>query len=982
MDLSSLLPCIRPVSAYGSHRIGARRSQSQNVRLLLTQLFQMACYGAFPKGQRVMSNSLKDTLNLPKTSFPMRASLASREPERLKRWADVDVYQKALEKNADGDLFILADGPPYANGNIHMGHALNKILKDLVIRYKTMRGYRAPYVPGWDCHGLPIEQQILKEIGGKIFEMEPIELRRKCADYAQKYVDIQREQFKRLEILGDWDRPYCTFNKDYEEGILKCLLELVRRDLVVRGHKAVHWDPVFRTALAEAEIEYHEHESPSIYVKFPLREWSSFGELKGVSAEKVSLVIWTTTPWTMPANLGVTLHPAFDYVALLHNGEAYIVAEGLSESFKSACGLEDAQVVARFKAGGFDRAECDHPIFPDKSSLVMLGEHVTLEQGTGCVHTAPGHGADDFQIGKEYGLPVFVPVDDRGCFTADFPEMEGAFVFKANPRIVELLDGKGLLLGHRMIKHDYPYSWRSKKPIIFRATEQWFMQLTEEGVRAKALEAIDHSVKWIPAWGRDRIRGMVERRPEWCLSRQRSWGVPIPSIRSRKSGDSILDARVIERVIEVVAEKGTDAWFTEPLSTFFPEGFVYDKTGESSPEDFEKEFDILDVWFDSGASHIASLEQDDRLRSPADLYLEGSDQHRGWFQAALLTSIGARDRAPFKAVLTHGFILDAQGRAMSKSMGNVISPLELIKTYGADILRLWVNSLDYTDDVSVGTEIMENVARAYRDIRNALRFQLGNLHDFDYERNGVSVSDMLPLDKWALAETAQLIERVTDAYERYEFHRAYGYITQYVTVTLSSLYHDILKDRLYTFGADWIERRSAQTVLYHSFDALTRLLAPVLCFTCDEARSFMRTDQEFSEPHIQLESWPVAPAEWKTPQAEDVERLLREVRPLVNEQLEALRRDKVIGKSIDAAVTLTGGGELMELLQNYEANLPELFIVSMVELRPGDGPVTASARHAPGERCPRSLRWVPELVETSFGRVSPRDAEALKSFNS
>ncbi len=936
-----------------------------------------------------MSMSLKDTLNLPRTGFPMKAGLAQREPERLKRWQEADVYHAALQKNATGETFILHDGPPYANGDIHMGHALNKVLKDIVVRYKTMRGFKAPYVPGWDCHGLPIEQQILKKIGGKIFDMDPAELRRMCADYAAGQIDNQRTQFKRLGILGEWDTPYTTFSKEYEVGILSCLLELVKRGLVVKGHKAVHWDPVFRTALAEAEIEYHPHESPSIYVKFPLLEQSSPAllaareKLAGLGVATLSIVIWTTTPWTLPANLGVTLHPSFDYVVLKHGSEGYIVAEGLAESFKAACKLEDAEPVLKFKAQDLelDRALCRHPIFADKSSLVMLGEHVTLEQGTGCVHTAPGHGADDFIIGKKYGLPVFVPVDDQGRYTAEYPEMQGVFVFDANPKIVDLLKEKGLLLAVRTVKHDYPFSWRSKKPIIFRATEQWFMQLTEEGVRAQALDAIDHAVQWIPAWGRDRIRGMVERRPEWCISRQRSWGVPIPSIRSKQSGESILDPRIVQAFIDIVASRGTDAWFTEPLESFFPAGFVYEKTGEDKASDFDKEWDILDVWFDSGASHIACLEMDTRLRSPADLYLEGSDQHRGWFQAALLTSIGSRDRAPFKSVLTHGFILDGQGRAMSKSLGNVISPLDLIKDYGADILRLWVSSLDYSDDVSISKEIMDNTARAYRDIRNTLRFQLGNLYDFDPAIDAVPVDELLPLDRWALGETAQLVERVTEAYERYEFHKAYTAITQFCTVTLSALYHDILKDRLYTYGAKWAERRSAQTVIHHTFDILTRLLAPVLTFTCDEAHAYRESDSEFGSSFIQLAEWPAAPAAWRSPVVDDIARLLREVRPLVNERLEALRRDKVIGKSIDAAVTLRGSGALMDVLRSYQAHLPELLIVSAVELEPANGDLQVEARQAPGERCPRSLRWVPQLVETSFGKVSPRDAEALKTIN-
>jgi isoleucyl-tRNA synthetase len=911
----------------------------------------------------------------------MKAGLAEREPERLRRWNEADLYHKALIKNGKGESFILHDGPPYANGDIHMGHALNKTLKDFILRYKTMRGMKAPYIPGWDCHGLPIEQQILKKIGGKIFEMPPVELRKMCAEYAQSYVDRQREQFKRLGILGDWDKPYVTYDKQFEVGILSCLLDLVKKGLVAKGYKAVHWDPVFRTALAEAEIEYHEHESPSIYVKFPLIDWKNYEPLHNLSVSNVSFVIWTTTPWTMPANLGVCVHPDYDYVALKVGGEAFIIAEGLVDAFKTGCKIEDCEVIAKFKAGCFDRALCKHPIFDDKTSLVMLGNHVTLEQGTGCVHTAPGHGADDFAIGREYGLPVFVPVDAKGCYTADYPEMQGVFVFDANDKIVELLQGKGLLLGHKKITHDYPFSWRSKKPIIFRATAQWFMKLEEGGVRERALNAIDNEVKWIPGWGHDRIRGMVERRPEWCISRQRFWGVPIPAIRSKKTGDSILNAELIANFIKIVAEKGTDAWYDMPLEAYFPKGFVYEKTGECTADDFEKETDTLDVWFDSGSTHIACLEQDERVHSPADLYLEGSDQHRGWFQSSLLTSIGTRNRAPYKAVLTHGFILDGQGRAMSKSMGNTISPLDLIKKYGADVVRLWVSTLDYTNDCAVSEEIMDNTARSYRDIRNTLRYQLGNLYDFNPATDLVAPADLCPLDKWALQETAKLIEKVTEAYENYQFHVAYNAIVQYTTVTLSAQYHDILKDRLYTYGKDWKERRSAQTVLFHSFDTLTRLLAPVLVFTTDEAIAYLKGNTDFADGiFADLQSWPTGNPAWKSKEADDVARLLQEMRPLVNDKLEALRRDKVIGKSVDAAITISGEGDLMTIMQGISKEwLAELFIVSAVELSPSSGPMTVSAAHAPGERCPRSLRWVTELVETPFGKVSPRDAKVLES---
>ena len=917
-----------------------------------------------------MATELKDTLNLPDTGFPMRGNLAQREPERFAEWEAHKLYERTLEKRAGGPSFVLHDGPPYANGDIHMGHALNKILKDIVVRYKTMRGYEAPYVPGWDCHGLPIEQQILKQIGDRIHDMEPTELRALCHTYAAEWIDRQRTQFKRLGIMGAWETPYATFTPQYEAGILKVLKSLVDKNLIRKGHKAVHWDPIFRTALAEAEIEYHTHKSPSIYVAMPLLDKSGVPELAALDGE-VALVIWTTTPWTMPANLGVSLHPEFDYVALGRpEGGYYVVARELKDAFLKDCALPDMAVAATFKATGLDRAKAAHPIFADRDSLVMLGEHVTLEQGTGCVHTAPGHGADDFIIGQAYGLPVFCPVDARGCYTEEFPAMAGQFVFDANPRIVQLLQESGRLVGHRMVTHEYPYSWRSKHPIIFRATEQWFMELADGGVREQALELIESGVEWIPHWGKERIRGMVERRPEWCISRQRHWGVPIPSVRNKLSGESILDSRLLERFIEVVEKSGTDAWYSDPLENFLPEGW--------DANAYEKEFDILDVWFDSGASHVAVLEQDNRLHSPAELYLEGSDQHRGWFQHALLTAVGARGHAPFKSVLTHGFVLDGEGRAMSKSQGNVISPLDLIKQFGSDILRLWVASTDYRTDVAISAEIMKITADAYRTIRNTFRFQLGNLYDFNPAIDALPPAELSPLDQWALHELAELADRVTEAYDRYEFHRVYQLINRFYTVTLSARYHDFLKDRLYTFRADSPERRSAQTVIHHHLDVLTRLLAPVLVFTCDEALQ-IQAGETFTSVH--LEDWPEIPGSWRHAEtAAEIEQLL-ELRDPVNEELEKLRSAKQIGKSIEAALEIRTGSEspLTAILQKHAGQLAEIFIVSTVTVSiiPGNGDLTLHTTVAEGERCPRCWRTVEALLPKEAEHLCPRCADAV-----
>ncbi len=926
-----------------------------------------------------MAQEFKDTLNLPQTDFPMRGNLSTSEPKRLQAWEDESLYHRIIDGRRDAVPFILHDGPPYANGDIHMGHTLNKVLKDIAMRYKTMRGHYVPYVPGWDCHGLPIEQQVLKKAGDKIHEMEPVALRKLCHEYAEGWVAEQRNQFKRLGILGDWDRPYVTTQPSYEAGILRVLLALVEKGLVRKGFKTVHWDPIFRTALAEAEIEYHEHESPSIYVAMPVLDEARHEVLQGL--KNCAFVIWTTTPWTMPANLGICLHPDLDYVALAApDGRHFIVAEGLRENFEKDCGFAPLPVVATFQGRALERAEAAHPFFPDVRSLVMLGEHVTLAQGTGCVHTAPGHGADDFAIGRQYGLPVFCPVDPKGCYTAEFPEMEGEFVFKANPKVVEALDKKGLLLGHRLIRHEYPFSWRSKHPIIFRATEQWFMELADGGVRERAIDAIDNAVEWIPRWGYERIRSMVERRPEWCLSRQRHWGVPIPSIRSKATGQSVLDARVIERFLEHVVEHGTNAWYEKPIEAFLPAGFVHPDTGETAPDAFEKEFDILDVWFDSGASHVAVLEQDDRLHSPADLYLEGSDQHRGWFQSSLLLGVGARGHAPFKTVLTHGFVLDGEGKAMSKSMGNVIPPKKLIEEFGADVVRLWVASTDYRNDVGISTEIMQTTRDAYRTVRNSLRFQLGNLFDFVPSRHALPPNELNPLDQWALAQLAALVDEVTAAYDAYEFHRVHQALNRYFTITLSSRYHDFLKDRLYTMKAKGPERRSAQTVLFHHADCLLRMLAPLLVFTADEAFGFL-PDEPGKARTVHEASWPEVPSSWRTlPASSDIEALL-ELRDQVNEKLEALRTAKVIGKSIEASIEIVGSPKdpAFQRLRAYQAILPELFIVSEVTLNNSttEASLTLNAREADGTRCPRCWRKVPALESAASAEVCPRCAEAL-----
>ncbi len=922
----------------------------------------------------------KDTLNLPRTDFPMQAKLPQREPEMLARWQEQDLYGQILRERADAATYCLHDGPPYANGDIHMGHALNKVLKDLLVRYKTMTGHRVYFVPGWDCHGLPIEQKVLQDIqkrGERARDLEPITIRRRCHDYALKWVDVQREQFKRLGVMADWDHPYLTIQPEVEAGILSALRDIVARGLVRKGFRPVFWDTEFQTALAEAEIEYEEHVSDSIYVKFPLIDAQAVAGLEAFA--NLSIVIWTTTPWTLPANLAVSLHPDFEYVVVAVGDEHYIVAKELLAAFAKACSLENPEVVGKVDPRSLERRLCRHPIFADKTSMVVLGDHVTLETGTGCVHTAPGHGADDFLIGRRYELPVFVPVNEAGRFTAEVPEWEGLKVFDANPRIVEKLRADGILLAHSKYRHQYPYSWRSHKPIIFRATEQWFMDLEAGAVRECALGAIDNQVEWIPAWGRERIRNMVEARPDWCLSRQRSWGVPIPSIRSKTEGKSILDLRLVERFIERVREEGTDCWFTRPLEDFWPEGFVYEPTGESRPEQFEKEYEVLDVWFDSGTTHISVLEARAGLASPASMYLEGSDQHRGWFQASLLVGIGARDRAPFERVLTHGFVLDEKGEAMSKSKGNVISPKEVIDQIGADGLRLWVVSEDYRSDVSIARDKLKQISEAYRRIRNTFKFLLSNLYDFDPAVDAVPEQGLEELDRWALHQLAELVERVTGAYDRYEFHRVYHYVHNFCAVTLSALYLDITKDRLYCSGQADSTRRAAQTVCHALLDTLVRLVAPVLVYTADEVWQFGRLGAQAS---VHLVDFPQARPQWRDGElAARWERLL-ELRGEVSRSLEEARRAGRIGHSLDAAVALVARDEAeAEFLSNQLALLKNLFIVSDVQVRqPSQGePGAILVEKASGAKCERCWKIDPDTGRRpEHPGLCPRCADVVK----
>jgi isoleucyl-tRNA synthetase len=917
----------------------------------------------------------------------MKAGLTQKEPKRLEKWESMNLQEKIREKSKGKPKYILHDGPPYANGHIHMGHALNKVLKDLLVRYKTMSGFDVPYIPGWDCHGLPIEQAVLKKIGrSKMAEYTPIQIRKRCAEEAHKWINIQRDEFKRLFVGGEWDDPYLTLNPRYEVGILKAFRRLVERGVVYHSLRPVYWDSEYQTALAEAEIEYETTQDPSIYVAMPLLDAA---KVEGLNLpENAALVIWTTTPWTMPANLGVSLHPDFDYCVVNHpaTGANYIVAQGLAEQFIEVCGLEGATVGEAFKPAAFDKALCQHPIL-NKTSLVMLGDHVTLEQGTGCVHTAPGHGKEDFDIGNRYGLPAVCPVGDDGKFIANYFEgdevtdawksLEGQHVHRANDAVLELLRKKGVLLHSHTISHEYPHSWRSHKPIIFRATEQWFMDVDADNIREDCMRIIDE-VEWIPKWGRERIVGMMTTRPAWCLSRQRSWGVPIPALKSLKTGKVFLDLAFIDSVIEVVGEKGTDAWFTEDLSALAPEGYT-GPDGESLDE-LEKQWDVLDVWFDSGASHISVCEQRTELQWPADLYLEGSDQHRGWFQTSLLVGVGARDNAPFRSVLTHGFTLDAKGEAMSKSKGNTIAPEEIMKKYGADILRLWVASEDYRVDMKVTYDRFDQLSQTYMRMRNTLRFLLGNLHDFDAGKDAVAVADMPELDQFALHKLAETIDRTLKAYDQYEFHRVVQILSTYCSIDLGAFYLDLLKDRLYCEAQDSTARRASQTVLHHIANAIVRLLAPILPHTADEVWENLPGEQLLESVH--LADMPERRPEWQNDDLAAKWQKLQDVRAHVLKPVELARKkrnepeteEKFIGNSLEGAVTVHASNDNMQqLLKENADDLAELFIVSQVKVtdaapegarayQPEEMPgLTVLVSKAKGEKCERCWRVLPDV---------------------
>jgi isoleucyl-tRNA synthetase len=892
----------------------------------------------------------KATLNLPKTAFPMKANLPKTEPEMLAWWESFGIYKRVRQAAAGRPLWILHDGPPYANGHIHLGTMLNKVLKDVIVKSRSMSGFNAVYVPGWDCHGLPIEHQVDKELGldkagiDVRNAMDPVEKRKRCREYALRFIDIQRGEFKRLGVFGDWDNPYITMDPAYQAVIAREFGRFVGRGLVYKGLKPVHWCMHCRTALAQAEVEYEDQTTPSVWVKFPLT--SVPPELQSVLGGRSAFaVIWTTTPWTLPANLAIAVHPTQEYVALAKGSEVYVVARALMEDFLRLFADREHTVLASVPGAKLAGSGFRHPWIA-REGKIAAADFVGMDQGTGLVHIAPGHGEEDYDLGKSLGLKIYNPVDDAGRFVADVEHFAGLTVWDANPKIIEHLKSVGMLIAQRPLDHTYPHCWRCKNPTLFRATEQWFIDLNKRDFRGHALEAIKRDVQWIPPWGEDRIYNMVAHRLEWVISRQRVWGVPIVAFYCAGCETLLLEERIVEHVSAIFRQgRGADEWYARGAHELLPAGTRCAKCGG---EDFRKETDILDVWFDSGCSHAAVLETRPELHWPAELYLEGSDQHRGWFQSSLLESVGTRDAPPYKSVVTHGFFVDGDGRKMSKSLGNVIALDEVLPKFGAEVLRLWVAAEDYTQDIRVSMEILDRLADAYRRMRNTFRFLLGNLGDFDPARDRQSYARLDEVDRWVLDRLARLIDRVRRAYDGYEFHTVFHSVHNFCAVDLSALYLDIIKDRLYTSLPDDPRRRAAQTVCYDIFSALTRLLAPILTFTCEEAWRHMSGTHGES---VHLERFPEAPREWLDDRLkQDWDRLL-EVRREVAKALETARAGKLIGSGLEASVRIANAPEdLPALLRAKGELLPTAFIVSRVELeRSASGAsVTYESQDIPG----------------------------------
>ena len=858
------------------------------------------------------------TINLPATDFPMKANLPNREPETLKIWENEKIYEKIIESRKNSDLYILHDGPPYANGHIHVGHALNKILKDIIIKHKTMMGCKAPYVPGWDCHGLPIELSVTKKLRKKTKEMTTVDIRNECRKFAGEFVNIQMEEFKRLGVFADYNKPYLTMNKDYESKIIEVFADIFKKGYIYRSKKPIYWCPTCVTALAEAEVEYDDHTSPSIFVKFKVDPSSI--NIEGIDKDNLHVIIWTTTPWTLPANLGVCFHPKYEYSVFKFGNEYYILANGLLSQFEEIVGKSNEEDKP-LSTEEIKSLKVNHA-FINRESKVIFDEFVTLEQGTGIVHTAPGHGVEDYIVGLKYGLDVYCPVDDYGKFTDDFPEMKGIKVFDANDKIVELLKEKNVLIYTEKIEHSYPHCWRCKKPLIFRATEQWFLSIDHNNLRELGMKTVDNT-EWVPAWGESRFKSMVETRPDWCLSRQRSWGVPIPSFRCSKCNNNMTSSDSVSYFVEISKEKGIDAWYTEDIKDLIPEGIKCD----CGNNDFIKEVDILDVWFDSGVSHFAVLENWEYHQWPADLYLEGSDQHRGWFQSSLWPALALRNRAPYNTVLTHGFVLDQNGKAMSKSEGNVIAPEKLIKQFGADIVRMWVSSEDYRNDVRIGMDMIKQVSDSYRRIRNTFKFILGNLSDFT-DSDSIEYNELSDIDKWILHDLYILKERVVEHYEKFEFHLVYRRILNFCAVELSSIYFDISKDILYIEEKNSKIRRASQTVLNEIYKTLITLIAPVLSFTAEEIWQFNKNPDS-----IHIQNYYEPDKIFDNPDISNKIEKIVDIKKDVLKAIELMRKEKIIKTSLESEVIIFIKDEkVKDLLIEFGNELKRLFQVAGIDI--------------------------------------------------
>jgi len=905
----------------------------------------------------------RDTLNLPNTDFAMRANLVEKEPRIIEKWKDIDIYNYVQNQRAGCPTFVLHDGPPYANGDIHIGTAMNKILKDIVVRYKVLQGYRSPYVPGWDTHGLPIEHKVTTMLGAKAKTMSQMEIRKACEEFARQQIEVQKKQFQRLGVIGDWDNYYATLKPEYEYKIYEVFAKLVEGGYVYRAKKPVLWCHNCRTALAQAEIEYHDHVSPSIYVKFKMRDCDEF------------IVIWTTTPWTLPGNTGIAVHPDHQYVKVLVNGEIWILAEKLLESVMNELKVDQYRILETFNGKLLDGKVALHPLF-ERESRIIAADFVDMETGTGCVHIAPGHGEEDYEYGHlVHRLDVLSPVNEEGVFTDEAGKYAGIHIDKANRLIIDDLQAVGALVKEAKISHSYPHCWRCKKPVIFRATEQWFVSVEKNNLRKTVLEHID-DVMWIPSWGKNRISAMIQERPDWCISRQRVWGTPIPAFKCNDCQEVILDPVIIHHFANIVREKGTNAWFELSAQELLPQGYTCRKCGS---ENFSKMYDTLDVWIDSGCSFEAVLTTRPELTFPADMYLEGSDQHRGWFNSSIMLSVVKHNTAPYRIVLTHGFIKDEEGKKMSKSLGNVVDPLEVCSKYGADVLRLWLASSDYFNDIRISQNIILQQVEVYKKIRNTFRYLLGNLNDFS-ESDAVRFEKMLPVDKWALGRLQQIIKSVTEAYESYEFSRVYNILVRYCSVELSAVYLDIVKDKLYVEAKNSLQRRSAQTVLYHILRSLLVMLSPILAFTCEEGYEHFKS-QKMKYDSVQVERWPEYHEEWIDKQImTDFDELMK-VRDQALKSLEEVRQAGLIGHSLDAKLLIKSNSQqTLDLLRRYSEYLEEFFIVSLVEVGNSDSELEIEVQKAVGEKCDRCWKYHPLTgTDQQFPNTCPRCARVLRA---